>query len=84
MAGAHRLGPRRSLAALIAQLHHPLQRGHKRLADWPAGQLQRGPVDRGVLTTAVTMTHCQPALAIGIASVGVAGGGAGFFIDIRP
>ena len=32
-AGANRFGPRRSLAALGAQLHHPLQRAHKRLAD---------------------------------------------------
>ena len=50
MAGAHRLGPRRSLAALVAQLHHPLQRGHKRLADRPAALLQRQPVVRSVLS----------------------------------
>ena len=48
LAGAHRLGPRRALASLVAQLHHPLQRGHKRLTDRPAGQLQRGPVDPAV------------------------------------
>ena len=29
LAGAHRAGPWRSLAALNAQLHHPLQRGIK-------------------------------------------------------
>ena len=27
MAGAHRFGPRRLLASLVAQLHHPMQRG---------------------------------------------------------
>ena len=32
LVGVHRLGPRRSLASLVAQIHHPLQRCHKRLA----------------------------------------------------
>jgi hypothetical protein len=45
LAGAHRPGLRRSLAALAAQIHYPLQRGHKRLADRPAALPQREPVD---------------------------------------
>jgi hypothetical protein len=49
LSGAHRLGPRRSLAPLVAQLHHPLQRGLKGLADRPAALLQAGPVDRSIL-----------------------------------
>ena len=48
-AGADRFGPRRSLAAWMAQLHHPLQRGLKGLADRPAGLLQVGPIDGSFL-----------------------------------
>ena len=48
MAGADRFGPRRSLTAPVAQLHHPLKCGHKCLADRPAGLLQCGPVDCSV------------------------------------
>ena len=51
LTGAHRLGPRRSLATLVTQLHHPLQRGHKGLADRPAALLQAGPVDRSIFDT---------------------------------
>ncbi len=49
LAGAHRLGPRRSLAALYTQLHHPLQPGLKLQPDRLAAVLQAGPVDRYVL-----------------------------------
>ena len=49
LAGAHCAGPRRSLAALVAQLHHPLQRGLKRLADRQAALLQGGPVNLSLL-----------------------------------
>jgi hypothetical protein len=54
LAGAHRAGPWRSLAALNAQLHHLLERGYrcaevfdyKRQPDRLAAVLQCGPVDR--------------------------------------
>ena len=49
LTGAHRLGPWRSFASLDTQLHHPLQRGHKGLADRLAALLQAGPVDRSTL-----------------------------------
>ena len=49
MAGAHLLGPGRSIAALSAQLHHPPQRGLKGLANRKAALLQGGPVDCAVL-----------------------------------
>ena len=49
LTGAHRLGPWRSFASLDTQLHHPLQRGHKGLADRLAALLQAGPVDRSIL-----------------------------------
>ena len=42
LAGAHRAGPRRSLASLHTQLHHLLQRGLKGLANRPAAVLQGG------------------------------------------
>jgi hypothetical protein len=48
-AGANRFGPRRSLAAWMAQLHQPLQRCLKGLADRPAGLLQVGPIDGSFL-----------------------------------
>ena len=48
LASADRFRPRRSLAALVTQLHHLLQRGHKHLTDRPAGLLQCGPVDCSV------------------------------------
>jgi len=48
LAGADRFRPRRSLAALVTQLHDLLQRGHKRLTDRHAGLLQCGPVDCSV------------------------------------
>jgi len=46
LAGAHRAGPWRSLAALNAQLHHLLQRRLKRQPDRPALLLQGKPDDR--------------------------------------
>jgi len=49
LAGAHRAGPRCSLAPLVAQLNDPLQRGLKGLADRSASLLQSRPVDRSVL-----------------------------------
>jgi hypothetical protein len=49
LAGAHRAGPQRSLAALEAQLHYPLQRGLKCLTDRPAVLLQGGPVNLSLL-----------------------------------
>lgn len=49
LAGAHCAGPRRSLAALVAQLNHLLQRGLKCLAIRPAVLLQGGPVNASVL-----------------------------------
>ena len=49
IAGADRFGPRRSLTARMAQLHHPPQRGLKGLADRPAGLLQAGPIDCSLL-----------------------------------
>ena len=49
LSGAHCFGPRRSLAPLATQLHHPLQSGLKGLADRSAALLQRGPVDRSAL-----------------------------------
>ena len=49
LSGAHRLGPRRSLAPLVAKLHHLLQPRLKGLADRPAALLQSGPVDRSIL-----------------------------------
>ena len=45
IAGADCFGPRRSLAALMAQLHHPPQRSLKGLADRYAGLLQVEPID---------------------------------------
>jgi len=47
--GTHRLGPRRSLAALAVQTHCALQRGLKRLADRAATLLQLRPLDCSVL-----------------------------------
>ena len=44
LTGAHRLGPRRSLAPLVAKLHHLLQPRLKGLADRPAALSQGGPV----------------------------------------
>ena len=49
IAGADRFGPRHSLTARVAQLHHPPQRGLKGLADWYAGLLQVGPIDCSLL-----------------------------------
>ena len=49
IAGADRFGPRRSLASLMAQLHHPPQRSLKGLADRYAGLLQGGPIDCSLL-----------------------------------
>ena len=49
LAGAHSAGPRRSLAALSAQLHCPLQRGLEFLANRQAALLQGGPVNRSLL-----------------------------------
>ena len=49
LAGAHCAGPRRSLAALVAELHHLLQRGLKCLANRPAALLQGGPVNLSLL-----------------------------------
>jgi len=43
LAGAHRAGPRRSLAALTAQLHHPLNCALEVLANRPAALLQLIP-----------------------------------------
>ena len=51
LTGAHRLGPWRSFASLDTQLHHPLQPGHKGLADRPAALLQAGPVNRSIFVT---------------------------------
>jgi len=48
MASAHRFGPRRSIAALTAQIPHPLQRCLKLMADRPGTLLQLGSVDRAV------------------------------------
>jgi len=45
LAGAHRSGPRRSLTAPAAQMHHPLQRGLEFPSDRTATLLQRSPVD---------------------------------------
>jgi hypothetical protein len=52
-------GPRRSLAAWMFQLRHPLQRGLKGLADRPAGLLQFGPID-GSLHLAVPVGKQLP------------------------
>jgi hypothetical protein len=49
LSGAHRLGPRRSLAPLVAKLHHLLQPRLKGLADRPAALSQGGPVNRSLL-----------------------------------
>ena len=49
LAGAHRAGPWRSIAALNTQLHHLLERGLKRQPDRLAAVLQGGPADRSVL-----------------------------------
>jgi len=48
LAGAQRAGPRRSLAALTAQLHHPLKCALEVLANRPAALLQLIPVDCSV------------------------------------
>jgi hypothetical protein len=49
LAGVHCAGPRRSLAALVAQLDHPLQRGLKGLANRQAALLQGEPINRSLL-----------------------------------
>ncbi len=49
LAGAHRSGPRRSLTAPAAQMHHPLQRGLEFPSDRTATLLQRSPVDGSTL-----------------------------------
>jgi len=49
LSGANCFGLRRSLAPLVAQLHHLLQLSLKGLADRSAALSQAGPVDRSVL-----------------------------------
>jgi hypothetical protein len=44
MASADRFGPRRSLAALVTQLHHPLKCALEVLANRPAALLELGPL----------------------------------------
>ena len=56
-AGRGAPGPRRSLAWLVAQLHHPLRTRHKRLADRSAAWLHGGPVDRAVLGAVPVAKH---------------------------
>ena len=46
LAGGHCAGPRRSVAALVAQLRYPLQRGVKLLANRQATLLQGGAANR--------------------------------------
>jgi hypothetical protein len=45
MAGADRFSPRRLLAALMAQLDHPLRQGRKCMKNRHAGLLHCGPGD---------------------------------------
>jgi len=57
LSGAHCFGPRRSLAPLATQLHHPLQRDLKGLGDRSAALLQSGPVDRSALVAMPVVKH---------------------------
>ena len=55
-AGANRFGPWRSLAALSAQLNHPLQRAHKSLADRLAVML----LNRHLISNKAPQAHGRP------------------------
>jgi len=57
LTGAHRLGPRRSLALLVAKLHHLLQPRLKGLSNRPAALLQSGPIDRSILLAVPVVKH---------------------------